>query len=581
MSELLHRDRLGGSLGPGARPRTADERLPLLWPGLRRSLGTAFAVVAALVLQVCLAAYYWVADPSASALLGPVWDVPAVMLLLAGWAAIGPRRRGWIDRLLVAVLTLLAFAYVVIGVGQGFALREFGYDVVLRLHISYVPELFRMMYDAEPLGWFIFYVALLALGVIALVAMLYGSISHLSRYARVSRRRQVGLAAGALVGTLVGGLAFGMQGPLTVEAYSQLDMALHLDKQLNSTARRMEIEASRLRNANPFVATGAERPTILLFVVESYGQVLFTSPDFAEFPAWLDREGAALAQSGYRVASKRMVAPVFGGSSWLAGTSLLCGVRVHTQSRYKAVMGSAVRCLPEYLNQAGYRTVLSGSNIKYHDPEYERTMRFDQYYIREDFAYRGPRLGWSFVPDQYTIDFVHRRELAPRLAAAAPPAEPLFIAYFLTNSHHPWAVVPPFVADWSKIGDGSVYAELPVSEFRNQFVGGIDYMPAYRTSVQYSLQSVLSYLGRLPPSDRSVIVVLGDHQPRRPVGRMKVDPWEVPVHVLSRDPSVVERFARVGFRPGFTPPSDQSEPGGFESFIEDIFGAYRDEAAKR
>jgi len=555
------------------RPES-DDRPPLRWSGLRHLFGAIFAFAAVLVLQLLLAAFYWIAEPSPAAALAPIWDAAALVLLLVAWAAVRRRRRrpAPADRLVVFAATVLVFLYVVIGLGQGFALREFGYDVVLRLHVAYVPELFRMMRDAEPLGWFVFYCALLAAGVIAVVAVIYAAIRHLHRYARSGRVQQVGLTLGVLAAFGLGAAAYGVNGPLTREAYTQLDLALHLDKRLDVTGRLMEMEAGRLRRANPFVAAGAERPAIRMFVVESYGQLMFTSERFAAFPPWLEEKGRALARAGYHVASKPVVAPVFGGGSWMAAMSLFCGVRVDNQKRFKALSGSAVPCLPDLLKRAGYRTVLSAGNIKYHDKEYEGTLRFDRFYIRDDFGYRGPRMGWAFMPDQLTIDFIHRREVAAQPAGS--PA-PLFVAYILTNSHHPWSVVPPLIRDWSKIGDGSIYAEVPATVFEdNGFVGGHDYRPAYIATVQYSFESVMSYLEQLPQGDRSAIFILGDHQPRRPLGDMKADTWEAPFHVLSRDPGVIERFSRVGYRPGWRPGPSEGPPSGFEKFISELFAAY-------
>ena len=183
-------------------------------------------------------------------------------------------------------------------------------------------------------------------------------------------------------------------------------------------------------------------------------------------------------------------------------------------------------------------------------------------------------MGWSFMPDQFAIDTMHRREIAPRLGPGAAGKEPLYLAYFLTTSHHPWAVIPPLVEDWSKIGDGSVYGELTARQFGNQFVAGDAYKPAYRTSIEYSLQTIASYLRLLPADDRSLIFIMGDHQPRRPVADIKKDPWYVPVHVLSRDAAAVDRFSRLGYRPGFTPAEPKGNVSGLERFIEELFSAY-------
>jgi hypothetical protein len=227
------------------------------------------------------------------------------------------------------------------------------------------------------------------------------------------------------------------------------------------------------------------------------------------------------------------------------------------------------------LNEVGYRTVIAAPNTKYLEDRYARTLPFDQFYFKPHIDYRGPRMGWSFMPDQFLIDFVHRREVAPRLGQGAK-REPLFVAYSLTTSHHPWAVIPPFIEDWSRIGDGSVYHQVKATELEgNRFLGGSRYKAGYQATVKYSIQAVASYLARLPADDRSLIFMLGDHQPRRPVANMKKDTWYVPIHVLSRDPEAVARFSRVGYQPGIVPPAPQGKPSGLEKFLEELFVAYR------
>ena len=550
-------------------PPPSLDRPPLLWPGLRGLLGGVFAVVAVLLLQVVVASYYWLADPSVSVALTPTWDIPVLVLLLVVCGALGLPR--WASRTLVIALSLIVFFYLVLGVGQGFALREFGYDVVLALHASYVPELFRMMYGGEPLGWFIFYVALLATGTLLLGMAIFGSVRHLLAFSCRGRRRQLGLAAGMLAGFGLGAALLGVNGPVTAEAYTQLDLAINLKERLNTTAGRLDMEAAKFKRMNPFVKA-SERPTILVFVVESYGEVLFSDPDFAGFPSWMEEKGKRLTDVGYHASSRLMHAPVFGGSSWLAQSTLMCGVRIYNQKRYQSLFSSTVRCLPAMLNDAGYRTVVAAPNTKYLEDTYASKLPFDKYYFKPDYGYKGPRMGWSFMPDQFAIDFVHRREIAPRLAGT--PTEPLFLAYFLTSSHHPWGVIPPYIEDWSRIGDGTIYNEVAATEYVNRFSKGAAYKPAYRTSVEYALRSVVDYLAALPQDDRSLVILLGDHQPRRPIATMKQTPWYVPIHVLSRDPAAVARFAKLGYQPGFTPKKLEGEPSGMERFMQELFVAY-------
>ena len=96
----------------------------------------------------------------------------------------------------------------------------------------------------------------------------------------------------------------------------------------------------------------------------------------------------------------------------------------------------------------------------------------------------------------------------------------------------------------------------------NAFIGGKHYNEGYDAAVRYSLQTIVDYLDKMP-ADRDVLaIVLGDHQPRRPVAIMDRDPWTIPYHVLSRDKELIERFERIGYTPGlFTVTPNGPSPG--------------------
>ena len=138
----------------------------------------------------------------------------------------------------------------------------------------------------------------------------------------------------------------------------------------------------------------------------------------------------------------------------------------------------------------------------------------------------------------------------------------------LTSSHVPWNALPPHV-DWDAIGDGALYRTLPARRFDNWLTGGGEREAGYLAGVEYSLQSIAEYLARLPADDRSLVVILGDHQPRTPIGDRFRDPWSVPVHVLGRDAHTVERFAALGYTGGLVPAPSPSPPG-LERLMSDL-----------
>jgi hypothetical protein len=522
--------------------------------------GAIVTAIAIAYLHLVLSVYYWLADFRARGLFGPIWDHLALVALLVGCGWWGLRRQ-WLARGLPIGLTVLVVALFLLGIAQGFAMREFGYDVVLALHLAYVPELFKMLYDGESFGMFLVYVGLLAASMGLITTGIYAAMVRVLREAGATRNRRIGILAGAAAYAAIAIPIAGVHGPLTAELGRQIESAIHIDEHLDETARRMTLETASLKKRNPLRAL-ARPPSIYVFVVESYGRALFTG-DFDGFPQFAGKAEEKLRGAGYTVRSRYLTAPVFGGSSWMANATLMCGVRVQDQRRFEALYRSEVACLPRLLNDAGYHTILAASNITYYDERFMGVVPFKQLYYRENLGYKGPRISWSYMPDQYTIHVLHEKELARRRDT------PVLAYFMLTSSHHPWSKLPPYLEDWSTIGDGSIYARTKIQKFRNSFVGGKQVNQGYETSIQYSLEVVIEYLLRVT-DDNTLVIVLGDHQPRAPIADMHTDNWDVPVHVLSRNPALVEGFAALGYTPGFTPNPDAPEVP-MEGFLLHLF----------
>jgi MFS family permease len=553
--------------------------------------GAALTAAAIVCLHLVLSLYYWLESPALARVLTPTWDLLGLIAVIAaaGWvvsrlgqldaertrlprAVVGLSRQ--VSRLgrrvgtrEVAIgLTVLLFAIFFLGLGQGFARREFGYDVVMVLHLPYVPELFRMMYNAESIGMFLLYTALLGLSVALIVAGIYVAARRVLREAVATRMRRLGMVAGVAVYAAVAIPLLGIQGPVTARLVHQIDLAMNLGARLDETGRSMALETAWLKRKNPFEEL-SRRPSIYIFIVESYGEALYSDEDFSSFRRVARESEERLREAGFTVRSRLITAPVFGGSSWMSDMALLCGVRVFNQQRFEGLSTTNLRCMSHLLGEAGYRTVLATPNTT--RIEYKSTgfLKFDQVFFRGNFEYKGPRIGWGFMPDQYMVQFVHEREISKKKAD-----EPLFVTLVLTNSHHPWSKIPRYIEDWSTIGDGKIYEKRPIQQFRNTFVGGDQMKPAFLQSIEYSWKVVMEYLLRTLPDD-TLIVIYGDHQPRKPVADMETASWDVPIHVLSRDPALVERFASQGYVPGMTPGPNQPKAGS-ESFLLHLFKAF-------
>jgi hypothetical protein len=171
---------------------------------------------------------------------------------------------------------------------------------------------------------------------------------------------------------------------------------------------------------------------------------------------------------------------------------------------------------------------------------------YDALYDATALGYRGPRFGYVTMPDQYTLSVLQRRELAPA------PRPPVLAEVALVSSHVPWAPLPQQVS-WDAVGDGSVFGPMPaespsVSQVWSSTAG---IRSAYARSIAYSLSSVFSFVATYG-SDRTVVVVLGDHQPA-PVVTGAGASRDVPVTILAKDPAVLARVSGWGWQDGVQP----------------------------
>lgn len=73
----------------------------------------------------------------------------------------------------------------------------------------------------------------------------------------------------------------------------------------------------------------------------------------------------------------------------------------------------------------------------------------------------------------------------------------------------------------------------------------------YVEAVDYVLTYLAGYLGQRP-HDNLVLIVIGDHQPPASVSGPDAS-WDVPVHVIARDPTLIEALRAEGFTTGLEP----------------------------
>jgi hypothetical protein len=280
---------------------------------------------------------------------------------------------------------------------------------------------------------------------------------------------------------------------------------------------------------------------VVLAVVESYGREAVGAPDVG---AVLDEGTRELAAAGFSARSGFLTSPTTGAYSWLAHSTLLSGVWVDDQERYRRLVAGDRLTLTGAFQRAGWRAVgvMPGTTEAWPEAAF---FGYDRVYTAPDLGYRGPDHGWPTIPDQFTLAAFERLE------RAAPDRPPLMAEVVLATSHAPWQFIPRVVG-WDEVGDGSVFAGMP-AEGEPDALWAADrarQRDLYHRAVGYTLGCLVSYVATHGDDDL-VLLVVGDHQP--PLVAPAGAGFDVPISVVSRDPAVLERFAGWGWQEGLRP----------------------------
>lgn len=294
---------------------------------------------------------------------------------------------------------------------------------------------------------------------------------------------------------------------------------------------------------------GLQGKDVLIVFVESYGRVAVENPQIAPgVTAVLDDGSSRLAAAGFTARSAFLTSPTFGGISWLAHATLESGLWVDSQQRYDQLMSSGRPTLISTFGAAGWRTVLDVPANQHDWPEATTFYHADQAYDSRDVGYAGPAFGFAAIPDQYTLAFFQRTELAP------VNRKPVLAEIDLQSSHTPWVPLPSLV-DWTAVGDGTGYAGQPEQSAAvdDVWADPSSVRGAYAKSIEYSLTTLISFVLTYG-DDNLVVVALGDHQPA-PIVSGDGAGHDVPVMLISRDPAVAAATAGWGWQTGLHPSS--------------------------
>ncbi|HYP86673.1 MAG TPA: sulfatase-like hydrolase/transferase [Polyangiaceae bacterium] len=499
----------------------------------------------------------------------PLWYLlPSVdVVLMFGYFVLFANAGRKVPPLARGALVVWLFVVRALRIGDGLQEAFFGQPFHFASDVALLPELARFLYSTLPWWKLGLSVVLGLCAVSALAYALYRGLDYAEDYLREPSHRLVALGVAALAFSLTyaigrppgfGRLFWkGFAASSGVRLKSELEFSFNV---LNGRARfASTIDATqRQLERAPHDLKKLGGRNVLLFLVESYGETVFRRPSFVSATRELyDGFEAELGARGFSMATAVLASSTYGGRSWLANATLSTGVKTSGQLEFSLVLAKKPKAIAKFFEAAGYRTVLVQPGTTRPWPK-GAFYGFDQRYYAWDFDYAGPAFGWATMPDQYVIDFVHRREVS------AHPSS-LFVQFVLVSSHAPWSVQPQLVPDWSTLQNGALFNQLEPVKYPIEWPKFQNAGDAYIRSIDYDLVLLEQYL-RDNVKDDSLVIILGDHQPVADVNDHS-ESRGVPVHVLCRDEELLRSFYARGYRRGMRPGPPQARLPGLETFL--------------
>jgi hypothetical protein len=280
-----------------------------------------------------------------------------------------------------------------------------------------------------------------------------------------------------------------------------------------------------------------------LFFLESYGAINFDHADLRKAlrPEYQSLQKQLTAGS-WSVASAFITSSTFGGGTDLAHMALLSGVDTRDPRRHDVLLTSQRPTLVSQFRSRGFETFGFYPGLDWDWPE-GTFFNYEHLIDGRRLMYGGPKLGYWKIPDQFAV----ARFL--QLFPVHSESKPRFEFFASSTSHFPFSPVPPYVSDWAKVLGSEPFDRTEVSRLQNSRTDWLNMLPSYAGMVAYNLKWLTGYFQQTHSRD-FVMLVLGDHQPASAVTGEGAS-WDVPVHIISSRPDLIDRFVAAGFTKGF------------------------------
>lgn len=475
----------------------------------------------------------------------------ALWLLLLGLAL-----RGRVSHRAVSVLTAGSLALVLGRYVDVIVPGVFGRPVNLYWDGAQVPRF--LWVTAQKLPWWQSAVAVLAAALLlwTLYRLLRWAVAVVAHEAAPFALRSPwvwAVTAGALLVTTAS-LAGALPGwrvvskPITPTYWQQgvlLVAALSPEQRARLLPTSSAVDAALAAPVGQALGALAGRD-VVVFMLESYGAVVYDEPRAAAALQPRRQElAAAIAASGRHVVSAFVRSPTFGGASDLAHLGLLSGIDLMNPLAHDLLLTTQRPTLMTLFRANSYQTYGVYPAVSWEWPE-RAYYGYDVYLDGRDLDYRGPDLGYWRIPDQ--VAFALFDQAHPR-GADSPPR---FTFFATITSHMPFRPVPPHQPDWARLLTPQPFDAADLQRALSEKEDWLDLFPDYVRVFDYTYRWLASFFKRAEPRE-TVYILLGDHQPVSSVTG-ESSSWDVPVHVVSRDPALLQRFVALGFHPGLQPP---------------------------
>ncbi len=488
----------------------------------------------------------------------------------------------WRGNLSPRSLTALALAYLLLVLGRYLDVTApslFGREVNLYWDGAQIPRF--LWVTAQDFPWWI------SAGVLAVVLLLLWSLHRLLRWAiavtatevvpHALRSRRAWLATAAAT-VLVAANYAGVRAtwpvvskPVIPTYWRQADLLL-----TSMSAQRLQqvlppsttLQTALAAPSGKALGTLGGRDVYLIFM-ESYGAVTYDNPRaVAGLEEARQRFAADIAAGGRQVVSGFISSPTYGGASDLAHLSVLSGLDLSNPMRHDLLLTTDRPTLSTLFRANGYRVFGVYPALSWEWPE-RAYYGFDEFLQSRELDYRGPPLGYWKIPDQFALA---RFEQLPPRGADEPPR---FVFFPTITCHFPFSPVPPYQPDWQRVLSDKPFDAADVARAESEQVAWLNMFPDYLRMVEYTYRWLGGFLRQAEPRE-TVFILLGDHQPTANISGEGAS-WDVPVHIVARDPALLKRFAEQGFRAGLNPP--RQSLGGMHELTAMVLRAFAEPRA--